>query len=38
MGRTKIYTDEERKERKKQYDIMYQIERYKKDEECNVRY
>jgi hypothetical protein len=31
MGRPKLYTDEELKERKKEYDIKYQTERYRTD-------
>jgi len=31
MGRRRLYSDEERKERKKQYDIKYQYERYRND-------
>lgn len=33
MGRRRIYSDEERKERKRQYDIKYQIDRYHRDPE-----
>jgi hypothetical protein len=31
MGRKRVYTDEERKQRKKDYDIKYQNARYKTD-------
>jgi hypothetical protein len=31
MGRPKLYTEEELKERKKEYDIKYQTERYRND-------
>ncbi len=31
MARPRIYSDDERKERKKEYDIRYQNERYKID-------
>lgn len=32
MGRRKIYTEEEKKQRKKEYDIKYQNKRYENDE------
>jgi len=33
MGRRKIYTEEEKKERKKKYDIEYQNKKYHEDPE-----
>jgi len=38
MGRKRIYTDQQRKERKKMYDIRYQNKRYKEDREfCQMK-
>jgi hypothetical protein len=33
MARPRVYSEEERKQRKKDYDIRYQNERYGKDEQ-----